>query len=79
MKTTLKAFANFSPRLRFGNPGTKVHFILESATLKGLRRRLLNSTPHRNSFRVGMHFVEAFSSPGFQGKPWAGISERFQR
>jgi hypothetical protein len=33
MKTTLKAFANSSPGLRFGNPGDKIHFILEYATL----------------------------------------------
>jgi len=35
---TLKAFANSSPGLRFGNPGIKRHQ-MEDATLQGLRRR----------------------------------------
>ena len=35
-ETTLKAFANFSPGLRFGNPG-KAHRNFYDATLKELR------------------------------------------
>jgi hypothetical protein len=43
-RITLKAFANSSPGLRFGNPGKSVPF-LEGATLKELRRRLLSPQP----------------------------------
>jgi hypothetical protein len=39
----LKAFANFSPGLRFGNPGKRIPFP-EGATLKELRRGPLNRT-----------------------------------
>ena len=37
LRTTLKAFANSSPGLRFGNPGN-IHSFLEDAALKELRR-----------------------------------------
>ena len=47
---TLKALANSSPGLRFGNPGKGISFVLH-ATLKELRRGSRNET-HRNSFRV---------------------------
>jgi hypothetical protein len=36
---TLKAFANFSPGLCFGNPGKSAFPFIEDATLKELRRR----------------------------------------
>jgi hypothetical protein len=41
-QTTLKAFANSSPGLRFGNPGN-LHTFLEDATLKELRRHSQNA------------------------------------
>jgi hypothetical protein len=50
---TLKAFANSSPGLRIGNPGT--------------------ATRENGILLLWCVY------PGFQGKPWAGIGERFQR
>ncbi len=50
---TLKAFANSSPGLRFGNLGN-THVDFECATLKELRRRSPIAT-RRNSFRVAMN------------------------
>jgi len=41
---TPKVLANFSPGLRFGNPGDKVAFRV-IATLKGLRRRYAKRRP----------------------------------
>jgi len=64
---TLKAFANFSPGLGFGNPGTEAPHFPRAQTLKGLRRD--NSKPDQTGIL----------SPGFQSKPWAGISQRLRR
>jgi hypothetical protein len=57
--------------------GERIPF-LEGATLKELRRRLLTAKLH-NPFRVANKLLEAFLHPGFQSKPWADISQRFQR
>jgi len=57
---TLKAFANFSPGLRFGNPGKMHPNIFEDATLKRLRRRPPNRNPRRNSFRVATEYMRLF-------------------
>jgi hypothetical protein len=49
----------------------------EGATLKGLRHRSAiapAATP--SELR---RILRGISNPGFQGKPWAEISERFQR
>jgi hypothetical protein len=74
---TLKAFANCSPVLRFGNAG--------------ISRRLYRS---RNSEGVAAAFTvrkvgsqllqscddaSVYSSPGFQGQPWASISQHLRR
>jgi hypothetical protein len=60
LETTLKAFANASPGLRFGNPGnTCVHF-LKDATLKESVGKIKNrekwgyknhSAPSKNSLK----------------------------
>jgi hypothetical protein len=71
---TLKAFANSSPGLRFGNRG-KAPLILEEATLKELRRSL-NARSATPSELRGI-FGKLFLKPGFQSKPWSGIGERF--
>jgi hypothetical protein len=63
----------FQPRVALWQPWEH-SFILEDATLKELRRPSLTAN-HRNSFRVAKNLL----NPGFQSKPWAGISERFQR
>jgi hypothetical protein len=75
---TLKALANSSPRLRFGNPGNRHLVFIEDATLKGLRLAC-QIQKRRNSFRVATNLSRASLHPGFQSKPWAGISQRFQR
>ena len=59
----LKAFANSSPGLRFGNPGEQRIPIFEDATLKGLRRRPPNRKARRNSFRVAKNLLGASSEP----------------
>jgi len=42
---TLKAFANSSPGLRFGNPGTTHPYFFKDPTLKELGRRSLIAEP----------------------------------
>ncbi len=74
---TLKAFANSSPGLRFGNPGKGILF-LEGATLKELRRRPLNRKTVATPSELRRNKC-ALLSPGFQSKPWAEICQRFQR
>jgi len=74
--TTLKAFANSSPGLSFGNPGENPS-LFKGATLKELGRRLLTAKP-RNPFRVANN-LRASLHPGFQSKPWADSGQRFQR
>ena len=89
---TLKAFANSSPGLRFGNPGNSAFQFFEDATLKGLRRRPPNRKARRNSFRVATNLLGASSEPRVskqtlppragcpRGDPGlAGISRRLQR
>jgi hypothetical protein len=65
-RITLKAFANSSPGLRFGNPGKRIPF-LEGATLKELRWRLLTAKP-RNPVQGCEQSPRAFLNPGFQSK-----------
>jgi hypothetical protein len=74
---TLRAFANSSPGLRFGNPG-KAHSFLEDATLKGLRdrRRIATLSQLLQSCEESL---APLLTPGFQSKPWAEIGQRFQR
>jgi hypothetical protein len=75
---TLKAFANSSPGLRFGNPGITHAIFTEDATLKGLRRRPLHRNPVATPSELRRNKYEPYP-PGFQSKPWAKISQRFQR
>ena len=48
------------------------------ATLKGLRRCLSNRKPVATPSGLRKIFW-GILFPGFQSKPWAGISQRFQR
>jgi hypothetical protein len=75
--TTLKAFANSSPGLCLGNPGEQASISL-TPTLKELRRRS-PTVKHSQLLQSCEVSLAAFNNPGFQSKPWAGISERFQR
>jgi hypothetical protein len=61
---TLKALANFSPG--FALKPWDHAFIFEDATLS----QLLQSREES---------LVPLLNPGFQSKPWGGISERFQR
>jgi hypothetical protein len=74
-RLTLKAFANSSPGLRFGNSGKEAFTFLEDATLKELRRR---SPPvkRRNSFRVAKN-PSNLLSPGFQSNPGLEFANAF--
>jgi hypothetical protein len=49
-----------------------------AVTLKELRRRSLIGEPAQLLQSCEESF-QGISNPGFQGKPWAGISQRFQR
>ena len=73
---TLKALANSSPGLRFGNPGEQRIPVLRRNS-EGVASRVANKNRH-NSFRVATNLFRLLD-PGFQSKPWAGISQRFQR
>src|SRR5882724_3755314 len=73
---TLKALANSSPGLRFGNPGEQRISVLRRNS-EGVASRVVNKN-RRNSFRVATNLFRLLH-PGFQSKPWAGISQRFQR
>jgi len=74
---TLKAFANSSPGLPLRLPRGKGIPFIDDATLKELRQRSQakqSQLPHScRKIYCWLHY------PGFQSKPWAGISERFQR
>jgi hypothetical protein len=75
---TLKALANSSPGLRFGNlQNTRLSFI-DIRNPERVASPSTESQPRRNSFRVAKNLL-GIRDPGFQSKPWAGISERFQR
>ena len=73
---TLKALANSSPGLRFGNPGAQRIPVLRRNS-EGVASRVAYKN-RRNSFRVATNLFRLLD-PGFQSKPWAGISQRFQR
>jgi len=70
MSLTLKAFANFSPVLRFGNPGKTNPNIFDDATLKGLRHRSPNQQSLPTPSELRRNNVP-FLTPGLQSKPWA--------
>jgi hypothetical protein len=67
----------FQPRVALWQPWGKHISFLEGATLKELRRRLLTTKPQ--PLQGCEQSPQVFLHPGFQGKPWADISERFQR
>ena len=71
---TLKAFANSSPGLRFGNPGN-THSFLEDATLKELRRGFVTAKLLATPSDLRRISCATFN-PGFQSKPWAGVRQR---
>jgi hypothetical protein len=75
LSLTLKAFANSSPGLRFGNPGNTRH-LQKTQTLKGLSRRSPKTVSTPSELRQKQTCI---LSPGFQSKPWAGIGQRLQR
>ena len=77
VNTTLKAFANSSPGLRFWQPWVHEVHCLEDATLKELRRRS-RTQPAATPSEL-QESLQARLNPGFQSKPWAEISQRFQR
>jgi hypothetical protein len=51
---------------------------MEDPTLKELRHGRWIANPSQ-LLQSCEESVQAFLSPGFQSKPWAGISQRFQR
>jgi hypothetical protein len=59
-------------------PGKLFECFFEDATLKGLRHRPPNRNPVATPSELGRNKCVPFL-PGFQSKPWAKISERFQR
>jgi hypothetical protein len=67
LNLTLKAFANSSPGLRFGNPGKEGSFFADDANPERVASRylsqLLQSCDKTN---------RRILPPGFQSKPWAG-------
>ena len=74
-KLTLKAFANSSPGLSFGNPGENPsHF--KGATLKELGRRLLTAKP-RNPFRVANNLPGHLCTQGFKANPGLTVANAF--
>jgi hypothetical protein len=74
---TLKASANFSPGLGFDNPGS-TYLISSRSNSEGVALDV--SSPQIGATLSGLRqSPEAFSNPEFQSKPWAEISQRFQR
>ena len=73
---TLKAFANSSPGLRFGDPGITLSFE-KGATLKGLRRRLFDRG--RSQPLQGCASVKSgcASSQGFKANPGLELANAF--
>jgi hypothetical protein len=55
-----------------------MHSFLEDATLKELRRHS-QAEDQPQLLQSCERVLAGLLSPGFQSKPWAGISERFQR
>jgi hypothetical protein len=51
---------------------------MEDGTLKGLRPTLWNRKPSQ-PLQGCKESLTDDDDPGFQGKPWAEISQRFQR
>jgi hypothetical protein len=52
---------------------------MKDATLKELRPLFANHEPVATPSELQSIPWKFFLNPGFQSKPWAGISERFQR
>src|SRR6185436_13950003 len=74
---TLKALANSSPGLRFGNPGKKSRKRIV-ATLKELLRFLLatrDATPSESRLKNWNALFPRVA----KARPWGGISQRLQR
>jgi hypothetical protein len=87
---TPKAFANFSPGLRFGNPGFIAPDSRRNPERVAWKAGWLKS--RRNSFKVVKKFIDDIPYPGFQSKhfhptraarvgapAWAEISEHLRR
>src|SRR6185436_6833905 len=75
---TLKALANSSPGLRFGNPGKKrLKRII--ATLKELLRFLLATRDAATPSELRLRNWNTLFPRVAKAQPWAGISQRLQR
>jgi hypothetical protein len=74
---TLKAFANSSPGLRFGNPG-KRRLIHRTRNSEGVASAFVNREAAQ-PLQGCEQFPRALLDPGFQSKPWADIGQRLQR
>src|SRR5258705_1807128 len=73
-----ESVGQFQPRVALWQPWEKRIPFLEGATLKELRRALVNRKAAQ-LLQGCEQTPRAFLNPGFQSKPWAGISQRFQR
>ena len=72
LRLTLKAFANFSPGFRFGNPG-RTRPLQKTQTLKGLRR--IPET-RRNPLRVATRQT-CILTQGFKANPRLELANAF--
>ena len=73
---TLKALANFSPGLRFGNPGKNASECFEDATLKGLRHCPPNRNPVATPSELRRNKCALFTQ-GFKANPGLKLANAF--
>src|SRR5512132_689267 len=74
---TLKAFANFSPGLRFGNPGKKTHpNLFEGATLKRVASPSPESHPVATPSELRRNKCSLFTQ-GFKANPGLKLANAF--
>jgi hypothetical protein len=74
---TLKAFASFSPGLRFGNPGKTNPNIFDDANLKGLRHRSANRNPVATPSELRRNKCAPFFTQGFKANPALKLANAF--
>ena len=76
-RANAESVRQFQPRVALWQPWENASHFSKAQLFEELRRRLFTAKP-RNPFRVA-NKLSGILSPGFQSKPWADISQRFQR